>query len=256
MEDPLKIYNDVIEIASEEFREEDHPRDSDGRFTSNGGGNGGSVPNEVDSDIKKYNIKLNSYDGILSGDTYNFYKKHGDWVKSNFKWNQFNKSWKIKNDSDVKNFFKTMEDSEKQKLYDIVTRDGKNEIEKRVKNGENPKYALNDVVNNMTYKYRSPYITGSRVMGNDEWKSKIRELLSSDSTHTEYDITTKQIRYVNDMARKLFDSYTFTRYNDDVEKLEDSLKKINGDGMSQDELNELISWLKYKTMISSVNEEW
>ena len=33
MEDPIKIYNDVVKIANEEFREEDHPRDSDGKFT-------------------------------------------------------------------------------------------------------------------------------------------------------------------------------------------------------------------------------
>ena len=51
MEDPLKIYNDVIEIASEEFREEDHPRDSDGRFTDKGGGGGGDK--HTDEELQK-----------------------------------------------------------------------------------------------------------------------------------------------------------------------------------------------------------
>ena len=41
-EDPLKVYHDIVKIANEEFKEEDHPRDSGGQFTSKGGGDGGS----------------------------------------------------------------------------------------------------------------------------------------------------------------------------------------------------------------------
>lgn len=38
MEDPLDIYDYIVRLATEEFREEDHPRDEDGQFVSKGSG--------------------------------------------------------------------------------------------------------------------------------------------------------------------------------------------------------------------------
>ena len=52
-EDPLKIYEDIIKIANEEFREEEHPRDSDGKFTDKGGGDGGNNETPKINDMTK-----------------------------------------------------------------------------------------------------------------------------------------------------------------------------------------------------------
>ena len=37
MEDPLKIYNDILSIALEEFVEDEHPRKDDGKFAKKRG---------------------------------------------------------------------------------------------------------------------------------------------------------------------------------------------------------------------------
>ena len=52
-EDPLKIYEDIIKIANEEFREEEHPRDSDGKFTDKGGGDNGDNETPKINDMTK-----------------------------------------------------------------------------------------------------------------------------------------------------------------------------------------------------------
>jgi hypothetical protein len=69
MEDPLKVYDDIVKIANEEFREEDHPRDSGGQFTSKGGGDSGSdyeEPKNDYDDIEEETIpKKNEYTELM-----------------------------------------------------------------------------------------------------------------------------------------------------------------------------------------------
>ena len=79
-EDPLKIYDDIIKIANEEFKEEDHPRDSGGQFTSKGGGDGGSdyeEPKNDYDDIEEETIpKKNEYTELMDEKQLKEYEDH------------------------------------------------------------------------------------------------------------------------------------------------------------------------------------
>ena len=79
MEDSLKIYNDIIKIANEEFKEEKHPRDEDGKFTSKGGGDSGSdyeEPKNDYDDIEEETIpKKNEYTELMDEKSLAEYEK-------------------------------------------------------------------------------------------------------------------------------------------------------------------------------------
>ena len=69
MEDQLKIYSDIVEIARESvitFKEEDHPRDVTGKFTSGGGSNlkkgDYNKTNDMSDDMPRYSDVESMYD--------------------------------------------------------------------------------------------------------------------------------------------------------------------------------------------------
>jgi len=104
MEDPFKVYDDIVKIANEEFREEDHPRDSGGQFTSKGGGDGGSdyeEPKNDYDDIEEETIpKKNEYTELMDEESL---AKYEEAIKEeNESYGQI-KSWKesIKEAEDI-----------------------------------------------------------------------------------------------------------------------------------------------------------
>jgi len=66
MEDPLDIYDYIVRLATEEFREEDHPRDEDGQFVSKGNGNKKTKMDDFfdDEPDEDYEEPENDYDEL------------------------------------------------------------------------------------------------------------------------------------------------------------------------------------------------
>jgi len=64
MDDPLKIYNDILKIAKEEFREEDHPRDEDGKFAKKDDAGDKEPKKTKMDDFLDYEEPENDYDEL------------------------------------------------------------------------------------------------------------------------------------------------------------------------------------------------